>query len=350
MKIKNLLYILVAAIGFSACNDDDSPVLPQYEASVLKVPTQTEYILLQDNQDEEAFSLEWTSTEQDELLVGPPTYCLQMDIHGKNFTSTVATILAKTSEHQVSINVKDLNDMLKNTLMLAGNETYEIDFRIVTSLGLNTALIESSASNVLTFSIRTYTEVSKEPAKLYVPGDHNGWTHSQFIQSVDKEKTQFEGYFFLNGGFKFSNVANWDGTNYGAGDEAGVLAIPGKDIKLEESVYFLTVDITTLKWTHQAVTWGLIGSATPGDWNTDTPLTYDVTTNTLIATVTLIDGEIKFRRDGAWDVDLGTSAEVGAGELVLKGGNIPVKAGKYLISLDVFSSPTEFSYTMTPLE
>ena len=81
-------------------------------------------------------------------------------------------------------------------------------------------------------------------------------------------------------------------------------------------------------------TWGVVGSATPNGWGAgpDIPLTYNATYNTWSATVSLTNGEIKFRKNNDWAVNYGDNGADGT--LDANGSNIVVTAGTYLITLD----------------
>lgn len=90
--------------------------------------------------------------------------------------------------------------------------------------------------------------------------------------------------------------------------------------------------------------WGVVGNATPGGWNgPDIPF-YSVqgNPNALVAYATLVDGEMKFRTNNAWDVNLGDNGADGT--LEQDGANIPVTAGNYRITLTLNGgSPVSFS-------
>jgi starch-binding outer membrane protein SusE/F len=87
--------------------------------------------------------------------------------------------------------------------------------------------------------------------------------------------------------------------------------------------------------------WGVVGDATPNAWNgPDMPM-YRVNgvPNTLAAYVTLADGQIKFRRNNDWGVNLGSSLSIEpdpaqTGSLAPNGKNIGVKKGTYKITID----------------
>lgn len=79
--------------------------------------------------------------------------------------------------------------------------------------------------------------------------------------------------------------------------------------------------------------WGVVGSATPNEWNgPDVPFwKLNGSETDYVAYLTLKDGEIKFRKDNKWDMNLGGSN----GTLTEGGSNIKVTAGTYKIVLNV---------------
>lgn len=79
---------------------------------------------------------------------------------------------------------------------------------------------------------------------------------------------------------------------------------------------------------------GIIGTATPGGWGSDTPMVQDAMNQDLwTLNITLVDGEAKFRANGAWDINWGDTAfPIGTG--TQNGPNIPVPAGTYSISFN----------------
>lgn len=167
---------------------------------------------------------------------------------------------------------------------------------------------------------------------LYMAGDANGWDHSDVLNSNDG--VHFTGYMYLNqNGFKFSTQPNWKGTSYGAGfdtaPDAGNFVITEK----EAGFYQVDVDLSAKKYTLTPFTIGIIGNATPKDWDGDTNMTYNPEKRCWeLKDVTLIKGEMKFRHTNDWSLSWG-------GELdnltTQNGPNIVVEAGTYDIKLVV---------------
>jgi hypothetical protein len=91
--------------------------------------------------------------------------------------------------------------------------------------------------------------------------------------------------------------------------------------------------------------WGIIGSATPTGWNSDTNMDYDLATKTYSITMDMVVGAYKFRLDDGWGTNYGSSSATG-GALVLNGSDIPITvAGSYKITAD-FNAKT---YTVKKL-
>lgn len=88
---------------------------------------------------------------------------------------------------------------------------------------------------------------------------------------------------------------------------------------------------------------GIIGTATPGGWATDTDMTRDSGNPALwvINSITLVAGEAKFRANDAWTVNWGANAfPTGTG--TQDGPNIPVPAGTYKVTLNITTGEYKF--------
>ncbi|MCU0357586.1 MAG: hypothetical protein MUE95_08400 [Cyclobacteriaceae bacterium] len=88
---------------------------------------------------------------------------------------------------------------------------------------------------------------------------------------------------------------------------------------------------------------GLIGSATAGGWDSDTPLTQDAGNPAIWArnSVTLSNGEAKFRANNNWTVNWGATG-FPSGTGTQDGPNIPVAAGTYKVSIDITTGAYKF--------
>ena len=104
-------------------------------------------------------------------------------------------------------------------------------------------------------------------------------------------------------------------------------------VVLTATAYEDKLDLSTI--------WGVVGSATVNGWDgPDMPFYTTSNANELVAYVTLITGEIKFRTNNSWTLNYGDNGLDGT--LEEGGDNIPVTAGTYKI---IFNT-TNKTYTM----
>ncbi len=112
--------------------------------------------------------------------------------------------------------------------------------------------------------------------------------------------------------FKFTDAPDWSHTNYGNGGnstfstdgQAGGLTVPSG------GYYELTADTGKSTWTATKVTWSVVGNATPGGWEKDTPMTYDADKQVWTVTLPLkADGSFKFRANNTWKIDFGLDSD-----------------------------------------
>jgi hypothetical protein len=102
-------------------------------------------------------------------------------------------------------------------------------------------------------------------------------------------------------------------------------------------LYYCKVNTASLTYSVEYIsTIGVIGDATPEGWNASTALTPSSDFLTWTGTVTLGGGELKFRANDAWTINLGGSFD----NLVADGANIASPgAGTYKITLDLSALP-----------
>lgn len=97
--------------------------------------------------------------------------------------------------------------------------------------------------------------------------------------------------------------------------------------------------------------WGIIGSATPTGWDSDTNMDYDLATKIYSVTIALTGGNhIKFRLDDSWTTNYGDDGNNLS--LELNGADIPISvSGTYLIRANFNADASDGipgkSYTIT---
>lgn len=226
---------------------------------------------------------------------------------------------------------------------LKGNTTYFV--RAYATNAIGTAYGEQKTFKTL-IATRTW----------YVPGDYvtasypgstfANWNPAQSptIRSVEAAPDNVEGYIFLanaSNQWKLTTQPNWD-LNYGS-SVAGTLVANGPNIVSPAGYYKINVNAANLTYTAVPTVWGVIGSAAPGGWGSETPLTYDPASRTWRGGVKMIVGEFKFRANQNWSYNYG--AATGSAKLVDGGPNIPIAvAADYYFVLDL-SKPLDYTYS-----
>ncbi|MCB0593205.1 MAG: SusF/SusE family outer membrane protein [Lewinellaceae bacterium] len=146
----------------------------------------------------------------------------------------------------------------------------------------------------------------------------------------------------LDGEAKFRANDDWPINWGGAGFPSGTGEQDGPNIPVTQGLYLVTFDSNTGEYNFGPASVGIIGSATPGGWDSDTDMTPDATDpNVVKVTLDLVDGEAKFRLNNDWPTNWG-GADFPSGTGTQDGPNIPVAAGTYDISFNVLTGEYNF--------
>ncbi len=167
------------------------------------------------------------------------------------------------------------------------------------------------------------------------------------LTSPTKNKI-YEGHVYLTKANSEIIFAKFPGLAGRVGDNNndGVLDNNGANIVVADpGLYYLKVDLNTGKNTYKIEkrTWSVIGSATPGGWDKDTPMVWDADKKAMKAKVDLIAGDIKFRANNDWAINLGDKSA----DAVLEsdGDNIKIeKEGGYEVFL--FLDQPDYTYQL----
>ncbi len=335
-KTAYILILAVSLFGLLSCEKDETKLVISSNPTLPAFTNQTsganiEFDISQAN---DAYVYEWSQANFGFDAV--VTYSIQMDKAGNNFADYL-TLGSATNSGTLTILVNDLNNKLLAMEVDPDAPTaLELEFRIKASLSSNEAPYYSA---VITQTIKPFYIPIVYP-NIFVPGSYQGWDPSNtttVIYSV-KSDNKYEGYVWFgadNAEFKYTEGPNWD-VNWGDDGANGTLESNGANILAggPAGMYKLNVDLNAKTHSFMRTDWGLIGSATPGVWDSDQNMTYDEATNTLKITLDLAAGDIKFRANDAWDLNYG---DTGAnGTLEAGGDNIAIaEAGNYTITLEL---------------
>jgi len=204
-------------------------------------------------------------------------------------------------------------------------------------------------------------EFIRYPNQMFLVGGSTpiGWDPANSLPMVVESIGRFEIFSPLKvippdqgNGFKFLEIKDWPGDR---GGEPGTRAVENEIIsgkvlqEGEENIvvesdgfYRINLNLVENEYTITPSSWGVIGSATPTGWDSDTDMTY-VDGFEWTITLDLVPGEMKFRENDGWDVNFGDNNADGSLE---KGGaNIAIaEAGNYTVNLNL--DPAGYSYTL----
>ena len=326
-----LCVLLLGLTAFSCEEERFDPVLRLGDAPALTSPgTGASFLITEATAGDDLATFTWSAAD-----FGFPagvTYAVEADLAGNNFAAPATLAAALTTTETVIAN-NTVNNFLVSR-EVAGGTAQDVELRVRAVVG------REDDGNVLVSAPVTINVTPFEAERVFpalnVPGAHQGWDPPSAPQIFDvNENGRFEGFVFFpeaNNEFKFTDGPSWD-VNYGDDGADGTLDQGGANIMATASgMHRLNVDINAQTYTVEATQWGLIGSATPTGWDADTDLVYNADEGTLSLTVDLVVGEIKFRANDAWDINLGdTGAD---GSLEYGGDNIAVgEDGNYTVTL-----------------
>lgn len=347
--MKNTFKIIIAAIVFAtlgSCSDEQNFQLLQAQGnfSILTPQTGASTVLTPALGTNPALTLTWSAAN-----FTTPTqvsYTVEIAVTGTNFASVTAA--GTTNTTNLTWSVADLN----GAVLSAGLRPFtqgSVDVRVkATAGGVN------QYSNTINVLITPYTTALPTIA---VPGNHQNWSPGTApkLASPGYGQTNYEGYVWLDGAYKFvapDNAGNFNWGNDDWGDDGtftNKLKLTGEsDCTATAGYYRLKANTTALTYSQERTTWAIIGNATPGGWGTDTPMTYNPTTKKWTVTVTLTaqsapDNGLKFRANGTWTLNYGDNGADGS--LEEGGTNISTTAGTKTITLDL-SNPRVYTYSI----
>src|SRR5690606_13877734 len=346
MKTRTLIRytvgLIIGALFLVRCAEDKvRPVLG--DASTFTAPvltnsaTGTPVELLPENATSVFESFEWQRTDYGIQL--STNYVLQVDVD-ESFSNP--RTLAETSSNKVDVTVEQFNNAML-ALGLPGFEEANVNVRLRSTINgygeepLYSQVITRTATTYQNSECGTYCTIG-----IIGTATAGGWDTDTDMHLADPTKTDkftWTVTTYLNAGeLKFRAMDDW-AVNWGADTyPTGTGTNNGPNIPIPDAGYYkLTLDdasgeyvITKLDDTALG-TVGVIGSGTPGGWDNDTDLVQDPNDpHVWTGTITLVEGEAKFRADDAWTKNWGTSTYP-SGYATQDGPNIPVKAGTYAV-------------------
>ena len=338
--ILKLTYVTALFTFMQSCDDVERVFYNDAAETVLSL-SDDNLTLSDDNGANEILTLTWS--DPDYGFDAAALYSVQMDVQGGDFSSP--QIISVGSSLEKTFTVEELNAKLLSLSMTPGEEGVAI-FRIKATL----SEYQEIFSNTVSLNVTPYSSLLDLTTNLGVVGSATpgGWGNENIpdLQFYTTSMTDvYVAYVTLRDGeIKFRNNNDW-AENWGDDGNDGTLDSYGANIAVSAGTYKIEVNFSSMTYTMEAYSWGLVGSATPNQWNgPDLMLHYNSYQDDWRTVVTLGEGEVKFRFNNDWGLNYGDDGADGSMEA--NGANISVSSGHYLVSMNLNTQ----SYTLEEID
>lgn len=327
--ILKLTYVIALFAFIQSCDDVERVYYNDAAETVLSL-SDNNLTLSEDNGANEILTLTWS--DPDYGFDAAALYSVQMDVQGGDFSNP--QIISVGSSLEKTFTVEELNAKLLSLSMTPSEEGVAI-FRIKATL----SEYQEIFSNTVNLNVTPYSSLLDLSTNLGVVGSATpgGWGNENIpdLKFYTTATTDvYVAYVTLrNGEIKFRNNNDWS-ENWGDDGNDGTLDSYGANIPVSAGTYKIEVNFSSMTYTMEAYSWGLVGSATPNQWNgPDLMLHYNSFQDDWRAVVTLGEGEVKFRFNNDWGLNYGDDGADGSMEA--NGANISVSSGHYLVSMNL---------------
>jgi starch-binding outer membrane protein SusE/F len=348
---KILLCLLAAVFMLTACENDATMVMIGADPSPANITSHTNGFVKEITKESlnEVITFKWDPADYG--VKTEVVYVLQVDSAGRSFSDP--TTIGSTQTTSFSIAVGELNNLLLTQLEVPSNKESSLELRVVSTVRSQ----YTEVSSTISIKVKTLKLFDIDnPPRLWVPGGYQGWSPSTAPNIYGINESTFEGYVYIKEGtgFKFTSAPDWDHINYGYAGTPGKLTTDGLADGLsasEPGYYRFIVNVVELTYEmYKVETFGIIGTATPGGWDSSTPMVYDQSSGLWSTTLDLNSGALKFRANNDWWLNYGPeNSNALSGKLIATNDAISIpEAGKYTITIDLSKSvvPRRYKYSV----
>ncbi|MGB3801396.1 MAG: SusF/SusE family outer membrane protein [Lewinella sp.] len=275
----------------------------------------------------------WTPSSNQLTLVGPNMWEIQeVDLQGEAWKLVDAPAFGGED-----FGDPECDGFMNSNLAAGGNGDTNCGASGLVNIRFN--------DQTLSYSVTPAVNFASQTMGLYLLGTFNNFQGSDYqFTLVDDNTWQLDEVLLAPGDqYKMAEMPDFVGTNYGDDNNDGIAQVGGSNIvyadSLDEAYYSITFNDVSLAYETEFLrlgapeSVGIIGDATPNGWDSDTDMT-DEGNGVYTINVELTDGVVKFRANDAWDLNWG-GTEFPSGTAVVGGGDIPVVAGTYNVTLDI---------------
>ena len=335
-----LTYLTALFTLIYSCDDVERVYYNDAAETILSL-SDNDIVLNEENAANEILTLTWT--EPDFGFGAAALYSIQIDVQGGDFSNP--QIISVGGSFDKTFTVEELNAKLLSLSMLP-NEEGVASFRIKATL----SEYQEIYSNIVNLSVTPYSSLLDLSTSLGVVGSATpgGWGNENIVDlpfySTATTNVYVAYVTLRNGEIKFRNNNDWS-ENWGDDGLDGTLDSYGANIAVTAGTYKIEVNFSSMTYTMEEYSWGIVGSATTNGWDgPDMMLNYNSFQDDWRAVVTLVDGEAKFRFNNDWAINYGDDGLDGTMEV--GGANIAVSAGHYLVTMNLNTQ----SYTIEEID
>ena len=325
------VFVRVSSGSVSSNNISFSVSAYSEAAPIITNPTEgSSYVLDDATADDTILDLEWNDPDFGDNSSVDVSYEVQFAEAGTDFQ----TISSETIDDGTSLELTHAE--LNNIALVSGIDAETngtLDLRIIATImmtgGNMTRTSESVSINVTPYN------AGATPASWGIIGSgYNNWGAFEdgTLYTTDDPNVFVTYLTLVDGEIKFRENNDWS-SNLGDNDADGTVEPDGANIAVTAGTYKITLDLNNNTYSLEPFSLGIVGSGYNawGDGGPDAKFYYDYTTDTFKVGVRLLDGEIKFRTNNAWDTNYGGTG----GNLAQEGANIVSTEGHYLVTVDL---------------
>ncbi|MCT4588009.1 MAG: SusE domain-containing protein [Carboxylicivirga sp.] len=331
---KSIIFLLMGLFAFLvACENEGDKVI------MLDSPVAPELVSMPDlnlTRDKGGETLKFNATAVDPGFTASATYYLEASEAGTEFAKVIP-VYSGIDVNSIELTVSELNSILLKHF--PEDATSSVDFRLRSILTVDAG---TGAHEPFEYTSETVTE----DVTIF------GFMRLDLIDSgMDQKITSplsdgvYNGFVKLSPDNAFKLFDPETSTTYGGA--GGTLSVDGAGIVVDETGWYdFTADIVGLTYNPEPHFIGIIGSATPTGWDSDTDMDYDPQRGYWYIDIDLVGGDgnfIKFRRNDGWGWNMGLAdgEEGGLSGNLQQGGvgnDIPIaESGNYRVIFTILS-------------
>lgn len=301
--ISKLLLLAVLAVAGVSCEEDEAvTTLAEVGFSGPVIASPHTIVLTPENKYLTVTNISWPHVEFP--VDAPVTYALQIDIP----TDTIGTT---AWDNATRIAVGD--DVLSKSFLGVNLNEMAIDLGLATDVpGELVVRVEATMDRTI-YSKAIVLTVTPfiQPivfGQLLMPGTYNSFNLNNAATLSAIDSGVYQGYMtFPTGQLQFNFATDSSGSQMYGADGAGNFAEGGTaNLSVPAAgSYQITVNLNTMSFTAVPYSWGVIGTATAGGWNSDTDMFYDYQNHVWKFVGSLVPGALKFRLNDSWTINYG---------------------------------------------